>query len=55
MKTFKQTSDKPYDRHRYRVGEYTVDSWEEAVHIWTFLRPATIEVLDKPKQGGGGF
>lgn len=55
MKTFTQTSDKPYDRHHYKVGNYTVKSWEEAVGLWQALRDVTIEVIDKPKKGGGGF
>lgn len=49
MKTFKQTCDKPYDRHEYRVGDYTLSSWEEAIEAWR-LTGKPIEVLDKPKQ-----
>lgn len=54
MKTFTQTSDKPYDRHLYKVGEHIVDNWHQAVQIWSTTRD-TIEVLDKPRKGGGGF
>ena len=57
---FTQTSDKPYDRHNYRVidsqGKFViVDSWEEAHQIWwntpsQFL--SHIEVLDKKEKKG---
>jgi hypothetical protein len=57
MKTFKQTCDKPYDRHRYRVfytnGESKVfEDYEDAQLTWfqtsqQFL--SHIEVLDKKK------
>lgn len=57
---FKQTSDKPYDRHHYKVvgknGEHRVfDSWDLVQSIW--FQTATgflshIEVLDieNPKE-----
>ena len=54
MKTFTQTSDKPYDRQWYKVGEHVVDNWYDATQLWAALKQP-IEVLDKPKRGGGGF
>ena len=56
MKTFKQTSDKLYDRHLYKIGKHVVSSWAEAVEVWR-LTGGVIEVLDHPKKkkGGGGF
>ena len=62
-KFFEQTSDKPYDRHRYKlVGiskkEIIFDSWEQVQSCW-FQSPSQflshIEVLDKKKESGGGF
>lgn len=57
---FKQTSNKPYDRHDYKVikstGEYVVvESWEEAQSIWWNSPPhflSHIEVLDKKEAKG---
>jgi len=52
---FAQTSDEPYDRHRYKVvftgaDPVIVDEWEQANLIW-FQTPSLfkshIEVLDK--------
>ena len=52
---FAQTSDEPYDRHRYKVvftgaDPIIVDEWEQANLIW-FQTPSLfkshIEVLDK--------
>ena len=52
---FAQTSDEPYDRHRYKVvftgaDPVIVDEWEQANSIW-FQTPSLfkshIEVLDK--------
>jgi len=52
---FQQTSDKPYDRHNYKVvlsngKSVVVDAWDIAQSIW-FQNPAQflshIEVLDK--------
>ena len=54
MKTFTQTSDKPYDRNFYRVGSTVVDNWEHAVHLWMVYK-LPIEVLNPPKSSGGGF
>ena len=57
MKTFTQTSDKPYDRNFYRVGSVVVDNWDHAVQLWLVHR-VPIEVLDPPKRSkssGGGF
>lgn len=60
--TFKQTCDKPYNRHDYKVvyndGTHQVfDNYEEAQLLWwnrsgNFL--SHIEVLDK-KQKSKGF
>ena len=54
MKTFTQTSDKPYDRHFYRVGSTVVDNWDHAIHLW-LIHQVPIEVIDPPKSSGGGF
>ena len=53
---FSQTSNEPYDRHRYKVvfkngaDPVIVDEWEQANLIW-FQTPSLfkshIEVLDK--------
>ena len=52
---FAQTSDEPYDRHRYKVvftgaDPVIVDEWEQANLIW-FQTPSLfkshIEFLDK--------
>ena len=63
---FTQTSDKPYDRHQYRVvyhcGDFgceykIVDSWEEVQELWWNSIPqfiSHVEVLDK-KQKSKGF
>ena len=60
---FEQTSDEPYDRHRYKVvdvkGDFVIfDGWEEARHLWwntpsQFL--SHIEVLDKIDKKAKGF
>ena len=52
---FAQTSDEPYDRHRYKVvftgaDPVIVDEWEQANLIWFQTPPmfkSHIEVLDK--------
>lgn len=54
MKTFTQTSDKPYDRNHYRVGSWVVDSWDHAVYLW-LTHKIPIEVIEPPKSSGGGF
>lgn len=54
MKTFTQTSDKPYDRNFYRVGSRVVDNWDHAVHLW-MIHKVPIEIIDPPKSSGGGF
>ena len=58
---FEQTSDKPYDRHNYKIVYTTgeskvVESWEE-VNIEWFTRPflSCVEVLDKKQKSKGGF
>ena len=60
---FKQTSDKPYDRHRYKLvgvnqNELIFDDWGQVQLYWLqapsqFL--SHIEVLDKKKKSNGGF
>ena len=57
---FEQTSDKPYNRHNYKVikstGEHVVvESWEQAQSIWWNSPPhflSHIEVLDKKEAKG---
>ena len=57
METFTQTSDKPYDRHHYKVvfkggNEVYCESWETANELWwRWLQMKAIdriEVLDRP-------
>ena len=61
---FSQTSDKPYDRHHYKIVSKTktivVESWDEVQEYWwnnshspTF--DAVVHVLDKPKSKPKGF
>jgi hypothetical protein len=60
IKTFKQTCDKPYDRHDYKMvysdGTYQVfDNYEEAQLLWwnrsgNFL--SHVEVLNKKQSKG---
>jgi len=60
--TFTQTSDAPYDRHRYKVvhndgKELIFDSWAEAQAYW-FHRYQMghlkfIVTLDQPTKGKG--
>ena len=62
-KTFSQTCDKPYDRHRYKLvdvhGDFVIfDNWEETQMTWwnspsQFL--SHIEVLDIQKKKSKGF
>ena len=64
-KIFKQTSDEPYDRHRYKIvskhyATFIVESWQQVQEWWwnnchlpTF--DARVEVLDIPKQKSKGF
>ena len=58
---FQQTSDEPYDRHRYKVidnhgDSVIVESWEKAHLVW-WNTPSQllshIEVLDKPQKTKG--
>lgn len=65
MKTFKQTCDKPYDRHDYKLicedgREFIFDNYEDIQVSWfqcsgIFL--SHVEVLDKvvEKQKSKGF
>jgi len=62
-KFFRQTSDKPYDRHNYRYyykdnTSIVLDSYEEVMEKW-FNTPSIlkshIEVLDKKKKTTKGF
>ena len=55
---FRQTSNKPYDRHTYKVvfrnKVYKFDSWDEAMGCWFEKKDLgqfrTIEVLDRKKK-----
>lgn len=61
MKTFKQTCDKPYDRHDYKLilsdgKELLFDNYEDVQVTWfqtaqQFL--SHVEVLDKKLQSKG--
>ena len=55
-------SDKPYDRHHYKIvykdRSFVVESWQEVQeHWWNRGRnapvPPVIEVIDKPKKSKG--
>ena len=57
---FSQTSDKPYDRHHYKIvcqdKSFVVESWDEVQEYWwnrRGFRPPVIEVIDKPKTKKG--
>ena len=57
---FSQTSDKPYDRHHYKIvcqdKSFVVESWDEVQEYWWNRRgfiPPVIEVIDKPKTKKG--
>ena len=54
MKTFTHTSDAPYDRNRYKVGDKVVESWDEAVYLWSIHR-LPIDVLPQSKTKVEGF
>jgi len=55
---FRQTSNKSYDRHIYKVvfkgKSYKFDSWDSAVGCWLEKKSLgqfkTIEVLDRKKK-----
>lgn len=59
---FKQTCDKPYDRHHYKINyngqSVVVKDYELAKHMWYQLAQqdiiATIDVVDPIKDKGGG-
>ena len=57
---FEQTSNKPYDRHHYKIvckdQSFVVESWDEVQEYWWIRRgfnPPVIEVIDKPKKSKG--
>ena len=63
--TFTQTSDKPYDRHHYRVvfkggkKEIYCESWEAANNVWLqwagMRAIECIEVCDIKRHESKGF
>ena len=65
VEVFTSTSDKPYDRHTYRVvfkdgSKLDVETYDQAQQIWfnCQVKPAAIEVLSTPKaksKASGGF
>ena len=56
---FSQTSDKPYDRHHYRIvcqnKSFVVESWDEVQEYWwnnchsPWFEGTVVHVIDKPK------
>ena len=57
---FEQTSNKPYDRHHYKIvcntKSFVVESWQEVQEYWwnnMHIQTPIIEVLDKPKSKKG--
>ena len=61
MKTFKQTSDNPYDRHDYKLvlsngKEIIFDNYEDVQVTWFQTAPqflSHVEVLDKKTKSKG--
>jgi len=62
---FTETTDIPYDRHRYKIVSKTktivVESWQEAQEWWwnnchsPTIKGAVIHVINKPKKKNKGF
>jgi len=62
---FEQTSDKPYDRHHYKIvcntKSFVVESWQEVQEYWwnncrsPLIQGTVIEIIDKPKPKSKGF
>lgn len=57
---YTQTSNKPYDRHHYKVvasngDTIKVEAYDQTQAIWFQKNPflSHIEILDKPKSGTG--
>ena len=56
---FGQTSNKPYDRHHYKIvcqnKSFVVESWDEVQEYWwnnchsPWFEGTVIHVIDKPK------
>lgn len=63
MENFTQTSNEPYDRHRYKVvfsdgKEIILDDYETVQQIWFQSDPhflSHVEVLEKTKTSRKGF
>ncbi len=62
LKSFKQTSNKPYDRHYYTINNKRFDDYEQ-LRVWWFQQGITkglkVNVMDykhtKRTGGGQGF
>ena len=61
---FSQTSDEPYDRHRYKIvcstKTFIVESWQDVQEWWwnncnSLNFDAVVYVLDRPKKKSKGF
>ena len=62
---FEQTSNKPYDRHHYKIvcntKSFVVESWQEVQEYWwnncrsPFFQGTIIETINKPKSKSKGF
>ena len=61
---FSQTSDAPYDRHRYKIvcstKIFVVESWQDVQEWWwnnsnSLNFDAVVHVLDRPKKKSKGF
>ena len=61
---FSQTSDEPYDRHRYKIvcstKNFVVESWQDVQEWWwnnsnSLNFDAVVHVLDRPKKKSKGF
>ena len=62
---FEQTSNKPYDRHHYKIvckdKSFVVECWQEVQEYWwnncrsPFFQGTIIETIDKPKSKSKGF
>ena len=58
----KFTSDKPYNRHKYKIvfvdgRSIVIDDYDMVRQVWGQYKQVCshVEIVDKKKSGGGGF